>query len=84
MRRKLQKSNLHYTLDITTKRETSGGVHLRGLAPEQHSCEETSQRWRTVGDTVSKLTDQGIKPKTFRANRDVFDTKATNWDMKKI
>ena len=35
---------------------------LRGLAPEQHSSESTSQRWRAVGDTVSDLTGPGIKP----------------------
>ena len=29
------------------------GDHLRGLAPGQHSFEETSQRWRAAGDTVS-------------------------------
>ena len=46
------KSNLHYTRRITPKRVTSGGAHLRGLAPGQHSSEETSQRWRVVGDTV--------------------------------
>ena len=27
-------------------------ARLRGLAPAQHSSEETSQRWRAVGDTV--------------------------------
>ena len=47
-----QKSNLHYTRRITPKRVTSCGAHLRGLAPGQHSSEETSQRWRVVGDTV--------------------------------
>ena len=31
--------------------------HLRGLEPEQHRSEETSQRWRAVGDAVSDLTD---------------------------
>ena len=36
----------HYTRDITPKRVTSGGIHLRGLAPGQHSSEETSQRCR--------------------------------------
>ena len=46
------KSNLHYTRRITPKRVTSCGAHLRGLAPGQHSSEETSQRWRVVGDTV--------------------------------
>ena len=47
-----QKSNLHYTRGITPKRVTSCGAHLRGLAPGLHSSEETSLRWRAVGDTV--------------------------------
>ena len=47
-----QKLNLHCTRGITPKRVTSGGAHLRGLAPELHSSEETSQRWRAVSDTV--------------------------------
>ena len=46
------KSNLHYTRRNTPKRVTSCGAHLRGLAPGLHSSEETSQRWRVVGDTV--------------------------------
>ena len=45
--------NLHYTRRITPKRVTSCGAHLCGLAPGQHSSEETSQRWRVVGDIVS-------------------------------
>ena len=45
------KSNLHYTRRVTPKRVTSGGAHLRGLAPGQHSTEETSQRWRVVEDS---------------------------------
>ena len=51
---KKSKSNFHYTRAITPKRVTSGGNHLRGLAPGQHSSDVTSQRWRAVGDTVSK------------------------------
>ena len=47
------KSNLHYTRRITPKRVMSCGAHLRGLAPGLHSSEETSQRWRVFGDTVS-------------------------------
>ena len=40
-----QKSNLHYTRGSSTpKSVTSDGTHLRGLAPGQHSSEETS--WR--------------------------------------
>ena len=34
------------------KRVTSGGAHLRGLAPGQHSSEETSLWWRAAGNTV--------------------------------
>ena len=49
--------------DITSKRVTNSGIHLRGLAPGQHSSEETSQRWRAVGDTVSDLIGPGIKPR---------------------
>ena len=47
-------------------------VHLRGIAPGEHSCsEETSQRWRAVGDTVPDLSGPGIEPQTFRADSDV-------------
>ena len=42
---------------------TSGEVHLHGLAPGQHSAEETSQRWRDVGDCAD-LTGLEIKPMT--------------------
>ena len=35
-------TNLHYTRGIMPKRVTSGGAQLRGLAPGQHSSEETS------------------------------------------
>ena len=47
------KSNFHYTRRITPKRVTSCGAHLRGLVPGQHSSEESSQRWRVVGETVT-------------------------------
>ena len=46
------KSNHHYTRGTTSKRATSGGIHLRSLASGQHSSEETSQRWRAVANTV--------------------------------
>ena len=49
----LKKNNLYCIRGITPKRVTSGGAHLRGLAPGQHSSEETSLRWRAVDDTVS-------------------------------
>ena len=53
--------NLHYTRGITPKRVTSGGDHLHGLAPGLHSSEETSQRWRALGDTALDLTDPEIE-----------------------
>ena len=55
--------NLHYTRGIMLKRVTSGGIHLRGLGPGQHSSEETSQQWRAIGDTVSNLTDRESNPR---------------------
>ena len=41
---KKNKTTRHYTRSITPKRVTSSGVRLHGLAPGQHSSEETSQR----------------------------------------
>ena len=38
---------------ITADIVTSGGAHLRGAALGLHSSEQTSQRWRAVGDTVT-------------------------------
>ena len=54
---RMKKSNLRCFSGITPRRVTSGGVHLRGLAPGQHSSDETAQGWRVVGDAVSDLTD---------------------------
>ena len=54
-----------------TNRAASGGALLRGLAPGQQYSEETSQRWRAVGGTVSYLTDPGIEPQAYRTNSDV-------------
>ena len=47
-------SNLHYSRGITPKRVTNAtaGVYLHSLAPGKHSFDETSQRWRAVGDSV--------------------------------
>ena len=67
-----KKSNLYYTRDIPPKRVTNGGNHLRGLAPGQHSSEETSQRWRAVGNSVSKWTTSRIKPMTYSADNNVL------------
>ena len=63
-----KKSNLHYTHGITLKLVTSGGAHLRGLAPGQYSSEETSQRWLAVGDSVSNLTGPRIEPQVSRTD----------------
>ena len=41
----------------------SGGVHLRDLAFGQANSEETSQRWRAVGDTAFELSSPGIIPR---------------------
>ena len=48
-----KKSNLRYTRRNTPKRVTSGGAHFRGAASGPRSSEQTSQRWRAVGDTVT-------------------------------
>ena len=49
----------------------SGGVRPRVLALGQHRSEETSQRWRAVGYTVSDLTGLGIEPQIFRIDSDI-------------
>ena len=40
------------------KRVTSGGAHLRGLAPGYPSSEETSHQLRAVNDAVFDLPVQ--------------------------
>ena len=52
----------------------SGGVRPRVLALGQHRSEETSQRWRAVGYTVSDLTGLGIEPQIFRIDSDICNT----------
>ena len=49
------KSNLHYTCDITPKRVTSAGVRPRGLAPGQHTSEDTMVRYWRHCETVMRL-----------------------------
>ena len=56
-----------FSRGITPKRVTSGGAHLRDLAPGPHSSEETSQRWRVV-DTVIDLIGLGIKPRIYHTD----------------
>ena len=49
----------------TPKHVASGEAYLCDLAPGQYSSDETSQRWRAVGDTVIDLTSLEIEPQTF-------------------
>ena len=58
------KSNLHYTYGVTSKCVTSGGTHLRDLAPGQHTFEETWKQWQAVGDTV-RLDQPGNRNPNF-------------------
>ena len=71
--RLITKSNLHSTRGITPKRVTSGGAHLRGLAPGQQSCDEKLQPWRAVGETMFGLTGSEIETKTYRIDSNVFN-----------
>ena len=57
----------------SVKGVATGGAHFRGLAPEQHSSEETSQQWRAVGKIVSDLNRPGSRTQTSRFNSDVFN-----------
>ena len=56
----------------------TGGARPLGLAPGQRRSEETSQRWRTVGYSVSDLTGLGIEPKPS-ASIATFLTLRYNW-----
>ena len=51
------KSDLHYTRDTKSKRVTSGGsISAVWAWAWAHNSEETSQRWRAVGDSVFDFT----------------------------
>ena len=65
----------HYARGITPS-ATSGEDHFRGLAPRQHSSEETSQRWRAVGDSLFALTGAEIEPQTFRTDSNALNNSA--------
>ena len=54
-------------------------AHLRGLAPEQHSSEGTSKRWRAIGDSVSDLTGPRFEPQIFRTDSNVLTSEITGW-----
>ena len=45
------------------------------LSARQHSSEETSQRWRAVGDTVSDWIGPGIEPLTLHTSSDNFNNR---------
>ena len=48
-------------------------LHFRNAsAIAERSSQETSQRQRTVGYTVSDLTGLGIEPQTFRIDSDIL------------
>ena len=57
-----KKKNFHCTRGITPKRVTSGGVHLRSVAPGNIAT--VASRWRHCAD----LTGPGIKPQTSRTD----------------
>ena len=65
----LSLNSLQYRSMVATS-----GVRPRILALGQHRFEETSQRRRAVGYTVSDLTGQGIEPKIFRIDSDICNT----------
>ena len=48
-------------------------VHLRGLAPGQHSfkLQKSSQQWRVIADAVINLPGLRIEPQTSRTDSDV-------------
>ena len=71
--------NLDYTRGIMSKRETSCGIHLRGLAPGQHSSEETSQLWQAVGGAVCDLTEPVIELKPPTPIAMCVTTTPTSW-----
>ena len=78
-RENISKSNHYYTRGITPKCITRGGTHLRCFAPEQHSSEETSQRWRAVGETAcGRLTEPEIETQISRTDSVRLTTELTS------
>ena len=68
--------NLHQTRGITPKRVTSGRIHLRGLAPLQHSSEKTPQWWLVVSSAASNLTRLRMEQQIFLTANHVFSNEA--------
>ena len=57
------------------KRVTRSGVHLRGLAPGQHS---NVPGWQAVGDAVFDVAGSEIKPCTYHTVSDVSNHYASH------
>ena len=72
------KSNLRCTgtrfIKLAAVPKRGSGFRPRVLALGQHRSEETSQRWRAVGYTVSDLTGLGIEPQVLRIDSDICNT----------
>ena len=66
------KKNLCYIRGVMTKCVLSGEIHLRSLAPGQHSSEKLHSGGEPF-DTVSALADPGIELQTSRTNNNVFN-----------
>ena len=76
----LVKKKVHYTRRITPKHVTNGGTHLRGLAPRQHSSEESSQRWQATGGTEPDLPVWEVNPR-LAAPLKGLKTTPTDWKI---
>ena len=83
---KSKKLNLHYTRGIMPKGVTeasSGGAHLRCLAPGQHRSKEI---FTTVASHLrhhADLTGPGIEPQTARTDGVRLTTELTGWCCEK-
>ena len=55
----------------------SGRPHLHGLAPGQHSFEETSLRWRAVGEVAPDSSGQVVEPIISHADSESLTTTLT-------
>ena len=80
------KSNLHCTpfiklAAVPKHMVASGEVRPRVLALGQHRYEETSQRWRAVGYTVSDLTGLEIEPQIAICHHSVLTTVANKMSL---
>ena len=69
----IKKSNLNYTCVSAIKSVTSGGVHLRGLAPGQHSSRRNVAAVESHWQLCLNLTGLGIIPQTSCIDSDVFN-----------